>query len=101
MKNKIIISFIIFVLLVLIITLANSYVKALQMQEELEIPNKTYNNLEETRLNCYNNCIEKETCKLYTDNGYCINQDRYCTQNNNYQRNCHQEQHCKQKMCNR
>ncbi|MCI8519430.1 MAG: hypothetical protein HFJ51_05095 [Clostridia bacterium] len=93
MKNKIIISFVIFILLLLSIVFANSYVQALSREERLiekqvqnnkavEAANYNYSNLEERSINCYNYCEQNEECPIYRDNGHCSRRNNYCSQRN-------------------
>jgi len=77
MKNKVIISCIIFILLLLGIVFANSYVQALtQEQNNKIIEEANYNcpRIEEKAINCYN---------------YCEQNDRHCIRRNNHcRRDC-------------
>lgn len=83
MKKKILFSFIIFVLLLLSVVFANSY-----MQERIN--------------NCNNNCIQNENCQYYNENEQCINQRNQCIQQNyNCRKDCNRQQHCNRGMCNR
>ena len=107
MKNKLIINFIIFVLLLLSIVFANSYVQALSKEEKLEIKkdlleqevknnniteeeaNGIYKNIEQRMINCDNYCVYDYKCKIYSQNNNCISHNNQCFQRNcNYRRNC-------------
>lgn len=120
MKKRIIISLIIFILLLVSIAFANSYVKALSKQEELQIKkeileqelkdneitekeyNQVYQNIDDRMVNCYNNCEQNENCPIYQENNYCIRQDNHHS-HKNYDciENCTRQQNCYRKMCNR
>lgn len=85
MKNKVIFSFIVFILLLLIIVFANSYVLALSKQEKLGIHKELmeqqiennkenfaqiYKNVENKIANC-NTCQQNENCLMYEQNYPC------------------------------
>lgn len=102
MKNKLILSFIIFIIVLLSIVFANSYVQALANQEKLEIleqdiKNNKYNNIEEKGINrnCNNYCIQNENCQIYQKDSECTRRNNHCSQeNHHYKRNCYNGNMC-------
>lgn len=85
MKNKVIISSVIFILLLLGIVFANSYVQALSREEKIldnQAENTTvnYSNIREKTVNCYNYCEQNENCPIYQENGYCTTRNNHCQQ---------------------
>ena len=84
MKKKVIISFSIFILL-LIGLFANSYVQALSREERITNGNK---------------CEPYENCPVYYQNNHCMEQNNECLQRNyNNGRHCHNQQNCTRRMC--
>lgn len=112
MKKKVMLISIIFVLLLLSIVFANSYVQALSKEEILnqkvtnnEIIDKCNvlcTNTQKEMINCDNNCYQKEACEIYDKSNNCINQDSQCVQRNyNCKTSCSNKQSCTIRMCNR
>ena len=120
MKNKVIVSFLIFMLLLLSVVFASSYVQALSKEEKLqakqeileqEVKNNNltkeevieiYQNREERIIDCNNNCDLNENCPLYQQNGNCMTRNNACLQENcNGRRNCGYQQGCTRNMCKR
>lgn len=108
MNKKFVIYSATFILLLLSIVFANSYVQALSRERKSQ----------EMMSNCYNYCEQNENCRIYTQNNddveQSINQNYYCSQeNNNCRRNnncnenyncgesCNRRQECAGRMCNR
>lgn len=92
MKNKVIVSFLIFMLLLISVVFANSYVQALSKEEKLQTKqeaNESYQNMEERIINCNNNCDPNENCPLYQQNSNCMTRNNRCLQEHcGYQRSC-------------
>lgn len=89
MKMKVILSFMIFIILLLSIVFVNSYVQALSREEIIEqkiLNNKIteeeyyqiYRNIGETIPNCYNNCQENENCPMYQQHSNCMKKNNQC-----------------------
>ena len=113
MKNKLIISFAIFALILISIVFANSYVQALSKEEKLQMEkeileqkienskitekqaDQIYKNMEENMANCNNICQQNEICPIYTQTGNCIKQNHHDLQKIcNGTRNCGKYQGC-------
>lgn len=120
MKNKVIISFIIFIIILLGVVFANSYAQALSKEERLEIKrerleekvrdniiseqeaDEIYKMVNERMESCDNECIQNENCQVYQKHNNCIYQNNQCSQRNyNCRTNCNRQQNCGQRMCNR
>ena len=63
MKNKVIFSLVIFILLILSVIFTNSYVQALSKEEKWEIKNREAKNI-----NCNYYCEPNENCPIYQEN---------------------------------
>ncbi len=120
MKNKVIVSFLFFMLLLVSVVFANSYVQVLSKEEKLqakqeileqevknnsltkEEANEIYQNKEERIRDCNNNCSLNENCPLYQQNSNCMTRNNLCLQENcNSRRNCDYQQRCTRNMCKR